>query len=192
MTFTIRNALPADLDAIMRIEREAFIPLIQEAAETFAERLSVFPEGFFLLEAENTGEVCGYFCSELWDAPHTDGRFFALGHSAKNFHTSTGSTLYISSMGILPEQRGKGLGRKLFTEACTRTAALLPQIRTMLLIVNEQWLSARKIYASTGFVETERLPDFFPVEDDTQNGSLAKCHGNLRNNDCGIIMERIL
>ena len=68
-------AQPFDIFSIMNIERQSFIPAIQEKKRVFERRLKIFPEGFLVL-ADSSDEVvlknkvalvCGYFCAERWD-----------------------------------------------------------------------------------------------------------------------------
>ncbi len=162
-------ANPFDIDAIMAIERNAFIPDIQENQKTFEERIKVFNQGFTLL-ADTSDKailergkafVCGYFSSEIWDGlPATDD-IFKLGHSAKKAHKKDGSVLYISSFALLSQYRGKGLARKFFHDSVTGICEANKNIKTILLLVNEEWLSARHIYETEGFSELRRLPSFF-------------------------------
>ena len=65
-----------DIFQIMNIERQSFIPSIQEKKRVFEKRLKVFPQGFLLL-ADCSDEivlknkvalVCGYLCAEKWDS----------------------------------------------------------------------------------------------------------------------------
>ena len=69
-TFQIRTATPADLDAIMRMERDW--PLEQRApVEKFQARLERFPEGFLLGEVEgrvvsaSTSTLANYDSADL-------------------------------------------------------------------------------------------------------------------------------
>ena len=68
-------AQPFDISQIMNIERQSFIPAIQEKKRVFERRLKIFPEGFLVLAdaspevvfKNKTALVCGYLCAELWD-----------------------------------------------------------------------------------------------------------------------------
>ena len=69
-------AQPFDINAIMNIERQSFIPAIQEKKRVFEKRLKVYPQGFLALAdcsdeivlKNKTALVCGYLCAEKWDS----------------------------------------------------------------------------------------------------------------------------
>lgn len=161
MNIHLRNAHPADIAGIMAVERDAFIPEVQEAESVFAERIQVFPDGFLVL-VDNDCSICGYFSSERWPVCRTDASVFQLGHSIRKNHTADGPVLYISSMGILSRYRGTGLGRRLFEESLCRITASCSDIERIILLVNEHWDGARHIYQTNGFTEQIRLINFFP------------------------------
>ncbi|MDK2833560.1 MAG: [ribosomal protein S18]-alanine N-acetyltransferase [Methanolobus sp.] len=156
---TIRSAESADIDQIMLLEDESFHENIRESRAAFLERIAHFPEGFLLLEIN--GEVCGYISSEIWDGPENiTGDRFTLGHRISEVHTIAGKELYVSSLGILKKHRGKGYGDLLFTELSGRMSKRYP-ISSIILLVSENWLAARKIYERNGFRELHRIPGFF-------------------------------
>ncbi|OQA33808.1 MAG: Mycothiol acetyltransferase [Betaproteobacteria bacterium ADurb.Bin341] len=161
MKLSVRRATLADLDTVMALETSGFAPGIVEDRAVFAQRIAVFPEGFLL--AEETGKPpCGYFCTEIWmDWDVCDPARFDLGHDIADWLNRQGEMLYLASMTIAPQQRGTGLGRRLFRAGLDQMAQTFPHLREALLIVNEHWQEARKIYASEGFGEIARLPAFF-------------------------------
>jgi ribosomal-protein-alanine N-acetyltransferase len=183
-TFSVTFAVPSDLDGIMQIENAAFPQGIRESKEVFRERLRIFPAGNTILlkdEAANENKTpVGYFCSELWDQiPPPKPEFYALEHSITERHKISGAVLYISSLAIMPHTKGQG--RFLFTESIKMIRAKNPQIRTIVLLVNEKWLPARHIYETEGFRYTKNLPSFFSKID--TNGTLIQSAGLLMQKD---------
>jgi ribosomal-protein-alanine N-acetyltransferase len=165
----------------MVVEETAFEEGIRENRETFLRRIQAFPGGCLLLISEEGRTPIGYFCGELWerfDPPFTPERF-TLGHSALESHSSVGTVLYISSMGLLPSYRGGGLGGLLFNGSVEYILSRNPRIEKAVLLVNERWEGAYCIYSKAGFAEIGRLKDFF-----TPQGA----SGNTPSD--GIIMEK--
>ncbi len=173
-----------DIPAIMAIEHNAFIPQIQEKEKIFQQRLSLFPQGFFVLQdcsddivlRNGKSLTVGYFCSELWANSDEEG-FLKLGHSPKKSHYPEGRVLYISSFAILSNYRGTGEGKKFFIQSLNSICSALPQIQTVVLLVSEDWQGAKHIYREAGFTETKRLEGFFPSlqKEDGAAGIVMKC-----------------
>lgn len=158
----IRLAEKTDIDGIMAVEEASFIPAIREERNVFLDRINTFQHGFLILEKE--GKLAGYFCGELWNSVPGNNKVFALGHSASQTHCNEGCVLYISSFAISPRYRGLGLGTPFFCGCLRFIAKEFPKIKTLLLLVNEEWLSARHIYESIGFKVIRVIPGFFPSE----------------------------
>ena len=58
MPVICRTALPSDIDAVMRIEKESFLPGLQEDKDLYLKRISAFPEGFpFAVDLEENGSA---------------------------------------------------------------------------------------------------------------------------------------
>ena len=159
-----------DIPDIMKIEHAAFIPEIQEKQKTFEERLSTFPEGFFVL-ADNSAEtvlqngkplIAGYFTSEIWNSLPQNDDVFTLGHSASHFHDKNGSVLYFSSFALLPAWQGKGLSEKFLTDCLDSVCGAFTNIKKIALLVNDEWQGARHVYEKLGFTEIRRIKGFFP------------------------------
>ncbi len=158
---TYRTVLPKDISIIMQIERSTFSNFICEDESVFLERIKIFPEGFILLEVK--GIPIGYICSEIWNRSDViDKKQFELGHSIGKQHISKGNELYISSMGIMPEHQGKGFGKRLFEDFLKYIADKFNHIGSIILVVSENWTTARKIYVSNEFKEIKVLKGFFP------------------------------
>jgi len=160
MNLSLRQADADDLDAIMALETAGFEPGIVEDTAVFAHRLAAFPQGFLLADVDGTS--CGYFCSEIWRdwSPEDHGRF-DLGHDVSHWLDTSGQAIYIASMTISPEFRGGGLGHALLRGGLREMAQRFPALTEAVLIVNEHWQAARRIYEQAGFVETGRLSAFF-------------------------------
>lgn len=160
----VRAATPGDLAQILRVESASFIPLITESGEVFAERIKKCPESFFVFTDGEDGRVFGYICAEKMDSVPRSSARLALGHTPRQ--SAAGTVLYISSFALLPEYRGRGLGGRLWRES-VRLFSALPSVRTIILLVNEKWAAARKIYEDDGFRAVRTFPRFFPSENGT-------------------------
>ena len=169
----LRLATLQDIDSIMNVESNSFIPEIQESREVFEERINTFPSGFLVFEDESklkakpqASQIVGYFCAERWEQIPASNKLFELGHSAKQTHKATGKVLYISSFAILPEFRGKNIGSNLFAQSLdfilNRTEN--KSIETLLLLVNEDWKSAIRIYENYGFKTVQQVTGIFPAK----------------------------
>ncbi|MDP2215792.1 MAG: N-acetyltransferase [Methanolobus sp.] len=168
---SIRNAEPGDIEKIMHIEHESFQEHIRESRDVFLDRISAFREGFLVMEI--CEDICGYISSEIWDyAENITATSFTLNHRISETHTTTGSELYISSIGILEKYRGKGYGNLLFTELSCRMIEKYV-ISSMILLVSASWDAARKIYEKNGFEEMCRIPGFF---DKVNEGIVMRKH----------------
>ena len=159
--FSLRNAALLDLCAVMNIERASFEPDIQETEAVFRRRIELFPEGFVLF-TDSAGNTAGYLCSELWSDIPENPADFSVGHDISKMHRADGKILYISSFALLPEYRGCGNGALLFSKGLSFIKKCVQSVQEMVLLVNEQWTGARRIYESYGFTRTAVIPDAFP------------------------------
>jgi ribosomal-protein-alanine N-acetyltransferase len=175
----VRQATIPDLPAIMRIERESFLPGVVEGEEVFRGRIRVFPEGFLVLEVPGTSGPVGYVCSEIWDGTEKlSAGLFELGQAVEGRHRPGGRVLYVSSTGLLRKARGRGLGHLLFATLIERVRANRPDVASIVLIVSEAWTAARRIYAAEGFVEVLRIDGFFqPVGGRREAGIVMRRDG---------------
>ena len=160
MICSFKTAVMTDIQAIMRIEHSAFRNFICEREEVFLERIRIFAKGFRLLEID--GKAAGYICSELWKKNlEINEGYFTIGHSIGKQHISDGNELYISSMGIHEEFHGRRLGKILFRSFLDYILSACPHIESIILIVSEKWIPARKIYFDNGFREIAAFNNFF-------------------------------
>ncbi len=162
MSFGIRNATADDIEKIMEIEKSAFIPEIQERRGLFLERIELFRKGFVIFFEKENGKTAGYLSSELWKNVPSSEAAFSIGHEMKDFHCDGGSVLYISSFAIFPRFRGQGNGLAFFSMAVDYIMQSVPSINNGVLLVNEKWQAALKIYGQYGFVEKFRIGNIFP------------------------------
>ena len=198
-------AQPFDIPQIMQVERASFIPGIQEKQKTFDARLQIFPQGFFV--AVDTSEktvakaghavTAGYFCSELWESVPSEDKAFALNHKIHKTHAKGGTVLYPSSYALLPDYRGKGMGKALFVSSLAALCGAFSQIQKIVLLVNTEWKEALHIYETLGFTELRRITGFFPSlhkreKNDalvmTADASLFRADGLLRHNENGSVV----
>ena len=83
----------------------------------------------------------------------------------KKSHKATGDELYISSFAISPKARKYGIGKILFNYLIDNVDKLVANPKSLLLVVAENWISARNIYIKKGFHEVCKLKDFFDYSD---------------------------
>jgi ribosomal-protein-alanine N-acetyltransferase len=158
--YSIERARPQHLAAIMELEHSGFHAGIRESEAVFRARMDTFPEGFVVLAKKKS--VVGYLCSERWaEAPPADAKHYALGHDPAPRHDPSGAALYLASITVDPALRGSGLGAWLFNEGIRRIHVAAPGLRDEMLIVNEEWTGAKRIYETAGFSMAGAIPGFF-------------------------------
>jgi ribosomal protein S18 acetylase RimI-like enzyme len=114
----VRNAREQDIPAVLEIEAEAASDSQSAAAqEVFQQRLTVFPNGFIILVADN--EIAGYGCSEKWldeHEPQPDSNPMAT-------HQPDGRIFYITALAVKKKFRGRGY-RSVLLDKLIETAHL--------------------------------------------------------------------
>ena len=104
----VRNARDQDLPAVVNIDTEAFTPYgTAEKPETFQLRLTVFPDGFIILVADN--EIAAYACTEKWLTERQPG----LDQNPLVTHNLDGRILCITGMAVAKKFRGRGYGLRI-------------------------------------------------------------------------------
>ena len=159
----VRQAKNTDMERIMKIEENAFIPNIQETYQTFASRMAAYPQGFLVLE-DDKGAVQGYFSSELWEELPNNNKVFILDHDPAKVHRKDGKLLYVSSFALMGSLCGRGLGKLFFKECLKQVQKSSPQIAGIVLIASQEWGAARHIYESLSFKVIRQIPGFFPSD----------------------------
>ncbi|GAA5165844.1 GNAT family N-acetyltransferase [Viridibacterium curvum] len=168
----LRKATVADLDLIMEMERAGFAAGDSEAREVYAHRIAHFPQGSLMAMCGD--RVAGCLFAEIWaDEAALVAADFALGHDIRARHVPTGRVLYIASMTLMPAFRGRGLGGELLESGIAHIMTRHPQLREALLLVNETWTFARRIYTAAGFTECGRLPGFFQPDAHTAQDGIV-------------------
>jgi ribosomal-protein-alanine N-acetyltransferase len=136
---TLRTAIPADLDDIMRLERASF-PTDSWSEALMAGELAS-PHGRYVVDVE-AGRLLGY------------GGVRAVQGAAD---------ADIQTIAIAAEARGHGRGRALLRELLA--TARSRGAREMFLEVRADNPGAAALYRSEGFVETGRRPRYYQPDD---------------------------
>ena len=176
MTYSVDWAAPEDIDGIMAVEDVCFVPGIRENRDVFSDRLCHVRRCNTVLRITETGGIYGYFCSERRKAvPEITAESFALNCSAAKKHDPDGHVLYISSFAVRPDapRDGAGLGRFLFRASVEKIQNEYPEIDRIVLMVNETWKAARRIYDTEGFETIGRIPSFFTAEGQNAQDALV-------------------
>ena len=157
----------------MDMEVQGFAPGNRERKEVYEQRIETFPQGSLM--AYVGSDCVGCFFSEIWHfTPVPTAEHFALGRDIRQRHDSIyGTELYVTSMTVAPPFRGCGLGEQIFSGGISHVARRYPQIATALLLVNEAWHHARKIYTAAGFKEITTLKHFFSPEESVHEDGIA-------------------
>lgn len=169
---TLRKANADDIDDIMEIEHLSFHPEVIESKKVFEDRITAFSDGFLIAEtADGDGKtIAGYISSELWkysaEIPYSN---FNLNHSVYGTHRDDGEELYISSVAVNPAVRGGKIGKRLFTALLDRVSKEY-NLRSAILLVNSDWQNAYQMYRKEGFAVVDKIPNFFPVLENSDSG----------------------
>lgn len=158
----------------MEIERQGFIPQIQEKRELFEKRILLCPQQFLIFQETTTKTPIGYLSAEYLKEIPSSGEEINIGHEPKQFSSVPTDSksrpplyLYISSYSILPSHRGNGSGKYLWNLAMEYfekmnhggQRKIIP-----LLVVNQAWPAPHHIYKASGFREINIFKDFFPTQ----------------------------
>jgi ribosomal protein S18 acetylase RimI-like enzyme len=129
--------------------------------------LQMFPEGFFQLELEQQNDLgalewvpVGLISSVLWDT-HYLPDFSKLEKTVAHTHSSGGKIMHIHTLGVLPEQRRKGIGRVLMGSELNLAALLnLEKIS----VISQG--TTVKFFEVQGFSIVRPVSEFIPFHQD--------------------------
>jgi ribosomal-protein-alanine N-acetyltransferase len=169
-----RNANISDIEKIMELEEACFNKYTREKKEVYLERIDAFPDGFIVMQ--NGSEFIGAISSEIWQyVPYLNREIFTLGHSIKEMNKPNGDELYISSIGIFPKYRNYGFGEELFLTLIKNIKLKYQEVIHGILLLNEEWKYAKKIYQKNGFEDVHVFNGFFVSDDGTnKNGIIMR------------------
>ena len=102
MEVCIRKVKPEDLDAVTRVEAVCF-----PEAESFRQRISTFPDSFFV--AEKDGEIIGFINGCATDSRVIFDEMFADA----SHHRKDGIYQSIFGLDVIPEYQHQGLASRL-------------------------------------------------------------------------------
>lgn len=103
----IRHATMADLQAISAIEAACFPPLEAASAESFAARLAVFPNHFWLVEQD--GALVGFINGAVIDQDVIDDQCYTHARC----HNPQGAYQAVFGINTLPQYRKQGVGKAM-------------------------------------------------------------------------------
>src|SRR3989338_9304438 len=134
----IRNVKSNDLDAIMRVENEAWPIEARAPKEKFEERLKVFPNGFFI--AVLNDEIVGVTTSQIIkynpkNPPNSWTEITGDGHISES-HNPNGKAVYVVSLGVSPKGRPEGKGIGVGTALLERQKQLTKELGKEYLVLS--------------------------------------------------------
>ena len=132
----VRNAREQDLPAVAEIEA-ASPGQTAAGTETHQQRLTVFPNGFFILVAGN--EIAGYGCSEK----RLDGPMQQPDSPPAAGHKPDGKLFFITALAVKKEYRGRGY-RSMLLEKLIEMAHLEGCRKVLVETAHEQDLYRRR------------------------------------------------
>ena len=113
----IRNATMEDLEILTAIEAACFPPAEAATRESFAKRLAVYPNHFWLLEED--GQVVSFVNGMVTDEPLLRDEMFEVAA----LHNEDGAWQMIFGVNTLPEYRRRGLAGVLLERAAADARA---------------------------------------------------------------------
>jgi len=154
----IRPARPDDLEEATLLERRIWGRMSASLNE-LQRRLFALPEAFLLAELQRPGrrqQLVGLTNGLIWtrDFPRSYTQYEKMLPSSS--HNPRGDVLYISSLGVDPQLRGRGIGLKLLQESLE--VGRRRHLKIARLIANHR---SQQLYARAGFDLVRPLPRIF-------------------------------
>ena len=107
MEVCIRKVKPEDLDAVTRVEAVCFPEAEAAPRESFRQRISTFPDSFFV--AEKDGEIIGFINGCATDSRVIFDEMFADA----SHHREDGIYQSLFGLDVIPEYQHQGLASRL-------------------------------------------------------------------------------
>lgn len=154
----IRPARPDDLEEATLLERRIWGRMAASMNE-LQRRLFALPEAFLLAELQRPGrrqQLVGLTNGLIWtrDFPRSYSQYEKMLPSSS--HNPRGDVLYISSLGVDPPLRGRGIGLKLLQESLE--VGRRRHLKVARLIANHR---SQQLYARAEFNLVRALPRIF-------------------------------
>jgi ribosomal protein S18 acetylase RimI-like enzyme len=154
----IRPARPDDLEEATLLERRIWGRMAASMNE-LQRRLFALPEAFLLAELQRPGrrqQLVGLTNGLIWtrDFPRSYSQYEKMLPSSS--HNPRGDVLYMSSLGVDPPLRGRGIGLKLLQESLE--VGRRRHLKVARLIANHR---SQQLYARAGFNLARALPRIF-------------------------------
>ena len=135
---SFRDATPADLEALLALERACYPPNQAYEADEYRYALAKARAVNLVWEERPGGPPLGFVGA---------------------FHHRAWRVGHVYTVNVHPDRRGKGLGLALLAEAERRLAAL--GMTRVVLEVNVENASAIRLYEKAGYRLVRRLPDYY-------------------------------
>lgn len=116
--YVVRNMQPRDFPAVHRLARVIYPDAVPWDDNQLSTHLRIFPEGQFIAEETETGQIAGYAASLIvfWDDYDlTDNwRDFTDHGMFTNHDPGKGRTLYAADVMVDPAVQGRGVGKLIY------------------------------------------------------------------------------
>ncbi|QOR36767.1 GNAT family N-acetyltransferase [Clostridium sp. 'deep sea'] len=103
----IRQVTMADLDTVTKIEAICFPATEKASKDSFKQRISTFPRGFWLAELNN--EIIGFINGAASNKTTIEDEFF----SDMSLHCDNGENIAIFGLDVLPQYQRNGYAAQL-------------------------------------------------------------------------------